>query len=323
MKFPNKLVDNDLIEIISPSNGIIENKKIEKLELAEEYLRSYGFKVIEDNNVRKSKNGVSARPKKRAEEFNKAINNKDVKALIACSGGDFLIQMLDYVKFDDFKDNIKWIQGQSDITSLLYFITTSLDVATIYSFNVKTFGDKFVPKNMLETNIEFLKNICTVQREYGYRIDEENKCVNWECINEFKPIRGRIIGGCLDSLKDLIGTRYDNTKKFINKYKNDGIVWYFDIAEMSLEDILRTMWQLKHLNWFKYCTGIIVGRLYKEVSYTGITLKDAISYYLEELNVPILINVDIGHTNPVMTIVNGSIVEINNNNGFEMETFFE
>ena len=323
MIYPNKLLRNDLIEIISPSDGIIDSKKTKKLVLAIKYLCSNGFNVIEDSNVRKSVNGVSACPKKRADEFNKAVNNKSVKALIACSGGNFLIQMLDYINFSNFENNIKWIQGHSDITSLLYYITTSLDIATIYSFNVKTFGDKIVPRNMLECSINFLKNNSIIQKEYGYRIDDDKKNIKWECINEFKTIKGRIIGGCLDSLKDLIGTKYDCTEKFIDKYKKDGIVWYFDIAEMSNEDILRTMWQLKQANWFKYCTGIIIGRLYKEISYTGITLEYAISY-LKELNVPILINADIGHTNPVMTIVNGSVVKIDNkNNIFEVETIFE
>lgn len=323
MIYPNKLSNGDLIKIVSPSNGIINTKKLEKLELAKEYLYTKGFKLEEDNYVRSSINGISTCEINRANELNNAIANKDVKALIACSGGDFLIQILDLIKFNNIKDNIKWIQGQSDITSLLYYVTTKLDIATIYSFNVKTFGNKEVPKIMLDNNVCFLENIPIIQKEYGYRLDKEKTDINWECITEFKPIKGRIIGGCLDSLKDLIGTKYDNTKKFIEKYKEDGIIWYFDIAEMTNEDILRTMWQLKQLGWFKYCKGIIFGRLYKEINYTGVSLKEAINYSLMELDIPIIINADIGHTDPVITIVNGSIVKINYNNNFEMETIFE
>lgn len=323
MIYPNKLLKNDLIEIISPSNGIIKEKKIEELEFAKVFLSSKGFKIIEDAYVRSSINGVSACEEKRANELNNAINNKDIKALIACSGGDFLIEILDLIKFNDFKKNIKWIQGQSDITSLLYYITTKLDIATIYSFNVKTFGNKNVPRKMLDNNIKFLENNPIVQKEYGCRIDNEKTYMNWECITKFEPIKGRIIGGCLDSLKDLIGTKYDNTKKFVEKYKNDGIIWYFDIAEMTNEDVLRTMWQLKQLNWFENCKGIIFGRLYEEINYTGISFRDAINYYLKKFNIPIIINADIGHTDPVITIVNGSIVKISYKESFEMETLFE
>lgn len=323
MIYPNKLSKGDLIEIISPSNGITKNKKIEELELAKKFLSSKGFKVKEDAYVRTSIYGVSACEEMRANELNNAINNVDIKALIACSGGDFLIQILDLIKFKYLKNNIKWVQGHSDVTSLLYYITTKLDIATIYNFNVKTFGNKSIPKKMLDNNICFLESNPIIQKEYGYRIDNEKKYINWECITKFKPIKGRIIGGCLDALKDLIGTKYDNTKRFIEKYKNDGIIWYFDIAEMSNEDVLRTMWQLKQLDWFKYCKGIVFGRLYEEINFTGISIKDAINYYLNDLNIPIIINADIGHTYPVMTIVNGSIVKISYQDGFEMETLFE
>lgn len=323
MIYPNKLLNGDLIKIISPSNGIIKKNKIENLELAKEYLNSKGFKTEEDKYVRSSINGVSSDEKKRAAELNNAILNKDVKALIACSGGDFLIQILDYIKFNKIKDNIKWVQGHSDITSLLYYITTKYDIATIYSFNIKTFGDKDIPKDMLDNNISFLENNPIIQKEYGYKLGKEKTNINWECITQFKPIKGRIIGGCLDSLKDLVGTKYDNTKKFIEKYKNDGIVWYFDVAEMTNEDILRTIWQLKQIGWFKFCKGIIFGRLYEEINYTGISLKEAINYNLKDFNIPIIINADIGHTDPVITIVNGSIVEINYNNKYEVETKFE
>ena len=79
---------------------------------------------------------------------------------------------------------------------------------------------------------------------------------------------------------------------------------------MTNEDILRTLWQLKKAGWFKECRGILFGRLENEITYTNTSLTDAIKYNLNDLNIPILINVDIGHTNPVFTIVNGSIIKI-------------
>lgn len=323
MIYPGKLEKGDLIKIISPSNGIIKEKKIKQLEDAKKYLVSKGYVVEEDKYVRNSIFGASSSDVDRALEFNKNMDDSSVKAMMACSGGDFLNQMLDYVKFNKIKNNVKWIQGQSDITSLLYYITTKYDIATIYNFNVKTYGDSSIPQEMLDNSISLLENKNIVQREYGYQIKEENENISWKCINEFKPIKGRLIGGCLESLKDLIGTKYDCTKKFIEKYKDDGIVWYFDIYSMSNEDILRTMWQLKHLGWFKYTKGILFGRLYEEINYTGISFENVVQYYLKDLNVPILINTDIGHTDPVMSLVNGAIVKINHNNVFEMETIFE
>ncbi len=140
MIYPGKLSKNDIIEIISPSNGV-KSKKIKKFEKAMENLKKYGYKVIEDKYVRNSENGVSSSALNRSIELNNAINNTDVKALIACSGGDYLIQIMDLINYNNVKKNVKWIQGQSDITPLLFYITTKLDIATIYSFNAKSFGD--------------------------------------------------------------------------------------------------------------------------------------------------------------------------------------
>ena len=324
MIYPGKLSKNDTIEIISPSNGV-KSKKIKKFEKAMENLKKYGYKVIEDKYVRNSENGVSSSALNRSIELNNAINNTDVKALIACSGGDYLIQIMDSINYNNVKKNVKWIQGQSDITPLLFYITTKLDIATIYSFNAKSFGDDELPETMIQNCINFLNGKTPKQIEYGYKIDDVKIAKTWECITNDREFKGRIIGGCLDSLKDIIGTKYDCVKEFIKKYSKDGIIWYFDVAEMTNEDILRTMWQFKNAGWFTCCKGILFGRIENEINYTGTTLKDAICYNLFDLNVPIFINTDIGHTDPVHTLINGSIVKITKqeDNKHMMETMFE
>lgn len=322
MIYPKSINRGDRIEIISPSNGV-KKKKMAKFENAISTLRDYGFDICEDKYVRCSFNGVSSSAYNRAQEFNSAVNNSSIKAMIACSGGDYIIQILKLIDFNNLVKNVKWIQGQSDITVLLYYITTKYDISTIYSFNAKSFGDNNLPISMIENNIKFLSGKIPKQIEYGYKIEDKNIEVNWKCITTFKPFRGRAIGGCLDSIKDIIGTKYDNTKNFLNKYKEDGIIWYFDVAEMTNEDILRTMWQFKEADWFENCKGIIFGRVENEVTYTNTLLEEAINYCLKDLNIPIIINADIGHTYPVFTVINGSIIQITKKDKFIMETFFK
>ncbi len=322
MIYPTKLIKNDLVEIISPSNGV-KFEKIKRFENSIKIIKKFGFSVKEDKYVRTSLNGVSSTSENRVAELNNVLINKNVKALIACSGGDYIIQILDNINYKNIKKNIKWIQGQSDITDLLFYITVKYDIATIYSFNANKFGDNNLPKSMIENNIKFLKGFNPTQYEYGFRLSNEKIFEPWESITNFHPIKGRIIGGCMESLKDIIGTKYDVVKKFINKYKNDGIIWYFDIAEMTNEDILRTIWQFKSAGWFKFCKGVLFGRLNTVITYTNTSLVNAIKYNLVELDIPILINVDIGHTNPAFTIVNGSIVKIVKKEKYSLETLFK
>ncbi len=45
-----------------------------------------------------------------------------------------------------------------------------------------------------------------------------------------EPLRfsGRLLGGCLDCLVNLSGTRFDKTKEFAERYGQDGIIWFFE-----------------------------------------------------------------------------------------------
>ena len=125
-------------------NGI-KKERISLLEQGIITLEKYGFQISEDKYVRCSMQGQSAGACERANELNRAFLDSKLKGLIACSGGDYLIQILEYIDFNKIKENAKWVQGQSDITNLLYLLTTKYDIATIYSFNVKSFGDKNLP----------------------------------------------------------------------------------------------------------------------------------------------------------------------------------
>ena len=236
--------------------------------------------------------------------------------------------MLSKFDFNVVKNNPKWLQGYSDPTGLLFTITTNLDIATIYSDNFKSFGMNPLYKSLIN-NIEILKGNLLIQDSFEKYEKEEIKYVRgdepynltenvyWQNLTgESKvKVKGRMIGGCIDILNDLFGTRFDHTKEFIEKYKDDGIIWYFDNCEFSSEQLIRTLWKFKDSGWFKYTNGIIFGRSMTESSYYDISFKEALIHSLEELNVPIIINADMGHVSPRMTIINGAVATITSENG--------
>lgn len=235
--------------------------------------------------------------------------------------------MLSEVDFNAIKDNPKWLQGYSDPTGLLFTITTNLDIATIYADNFKTFGMEPWHKS-LENNLEILKGNIIEQTSFSkYEEDKKlitglepfnlTKKVYWKNLNneDTLNIKGRIIGGCLDLITELFGTRFDNTKAFLEKYKDDGIIWYFDVCELSSESLIRTLWKLKDNGYFKYTKGILFSRVYACNSYYDITYEEAIYESLKDLNIPIIINADIGHVSPRMTIINGAIATITSYKG--------
>lgn len=334
MIYPNFIKEKDTIGVTSPSDGITKKEKIYRLDSAIKMLNELNFDIKETPNVRTSFKGRSSSPKSRASQVHQLLEDNTIKAIICSSGGDFLLEILPYLDFNIIKNNPKWIQGYSDPTGLLYTITTNLDIATIYSDNFGSFGMKPWHKS-LQNNIEILKGNLITQHSFDkyekdyqeYLVGDEpyilTEPVYWKNLNNEESINvtGRIIGGCLDIINDLFGTRFDNTKNFIEKYKKDGIIWYFDICELSIEQLIRTLWKLKDNNYFQYTNGIIFGRIPKETSYYNISLKEAIQDSLTDLNIPIIINTDIGHVSPRMTIINGAIATINSSKGKGNITF--
>lgn len=314
MKYPKYLKSGDTIAILSPSNGLVKEKKIELLEKAKARLKQQNYTIIEDQNTRSSKKGESAPAIERAKEFDKTMANKNINAIITSTGGDFLLEILDYIDENTIKNNLKWIQGQSDTTILLYYLTTKYDIATIYSFNVTTFGEKY--ETQINNNLKILEGEKIVQHSFNQILNEEELKVNkWDLFDKTElKTKGRIIGGCLSCLLDLIGTKYDYTKEFLGRYKDENIIWYFDVDYMNNEDILRAMWHLNAASWFKNTDTIIFGRV-EENSFTGISLVEAIKRGINNDKINIITNADLGHTNPRITIISGAYTELEYKDG--------
>ncbi len=98
MNYPEKIKKGDLIGICAPSAGISEEEKIKKLEEAENQLTELGYKIIETKSVRLEEKGRSTSAKQRAEEFMELWENEQVKLILCATGGDFLCEMLDYLR---------------------------------------------------------------------------------------------------------------------------------------------------------------------------------------------------------------------------------
>lgn len=318
MIYPKFLKSGENIGICAPSNGVGNN--IEKYELAIKNLQKE-FNTLETDSVR-SINTPSNTSLIRANEFNDLINNKNINMILCASGGDYLIDILPFINYENILKNPKWVMGYSDPTNLLYTITTNLDIATIYGHNASSFGQEKLHKSS-ENSLNIIKGKCITQKSFKYYEEKEledtkynlTKKVYWEKLNTDKcEFQGRIIGGCLDCIVNILGTKYDGTQKFLEKYKSDHIIWYFDIFSLSSENTYCTLWQMKELGYFKYTDLIIIGRIKYESQFSEYSYKDNLKRLFKN-EIPIIFNADIGHVHPQMTIINGSIAKILCNNG--------
>lgn len=318
MKYPKNPQKNSKIGVVALSAGV--GKYIEEYKKSINNLEKHGFGIIETGSVRNNSE-ISADPITRAKELDRLIMDEDVEMIMNATGGDFLIEILPYVNYENIKNNPKFIMGSSDAASILYIITTALDIATIYGFNASSFDQENIHESELNS-FEIIKGNLIKQNSFDlYEKEKKDRNISynltekvyWETLNGDVDVTGRIIGGCLECLRDIIGTRFDKTKDFIEKYKEDGIIWYFDVFSSPTEDFYRCLLQMKEAGWFNYVKGIIVGRVKYPGGFTNLTYQEALKKVFKET--PIIFNADIGHVVPKMTIINGSIAHITSSNG--------
>ncbi len=123
---------------------------------------------------------------------------------------------------------------------------------------------------------------------------------------------GRLLGGCVDCLINLLGTEYDRVREFTERYKDDGIIWFLEACDLNLMGIRRAMWQMEHAGWFQYCKGFLIGRprTGMKAEEFGIDHYQAACEMIRKYNVPVMMDLDIGHLPPMMPLICGSMAQV-------------
>lgn len=324
MKYFNFLKKGQKIGVCAPSMGCDNGWRKTRCDNAVKNLNKLGFEVEFSPHAFGNNKARSCSASERAKEFEEMFLNDDISGIISMAGGEFMVEILPYINFEKLKKaKPKFFQGYSDNTCLTFLLTTICDIATIYGKNFGTFGMKRLHKS-LKQNIDFLIGKNYLQLSYNkYESDADYKKENrtgLECFNaktKTQPViltgqkevefRGRLIGGCLDILCGICGTKFDKVKDFIKKYKQDGFIWYLASCDLNVLAQTRALWQLKNAGWFEGVKGFILGRALNQETLFDYNYFEANLEHLKDFNVPVVINADVGHTNPSWYMLNGSI----------------
>ncbi|MCD7957424.1 MAG: LD-carboxypeptidase [Lachnospiraceae bacterium] len=122
---------------------------------------------------------------------------------------------------------------------------------------------------------------------------------------------GRLLGGCMDCLVNLLGTRYDYTEVFQEKYREDGIIWFLEACDLNVFSIRRAMWQMEHADWFRHVKGFLIGRPLSGLEpMMGLDRYQAVLDVAGRKGVPVVMDVDLGHLPPAMPLVTGSYATV-------------
>lgn len=333
MRYPKNLPANGTIGFVAPSFGCQIEPYRSGFENAQRKFSELGYRLqLGPNCYEGSGVGISNTPEKCAEELMEYYCSTENDCLISCGGGELMCEILPHMDYEKIKAaEPKWYMGYSDNTNMTYLLATLCDTASVYgpcaaafgmepwhpaiddAFKVLT-GEVNAVKGYDKWEKESLKNEENPLEPYNVteprviRSFVGNEEVIWE--NGAEPIQfqGRLLGGCMDCLVNLLGTCFDKTREFVEKYKDDGIIWFIEACELNVFSIRRAMWQMEQAGWFEHTKGFLIGRpmLYGQ-EIMGLDAYKAVLEVAGRKNVPVIMDVDLGHLPPMMPIVVGSM----------------
>ncbi|MBQ6811579.1 MAG: LD-carboxypeptidase [Agathobacter sp.] len=326
MRYPKFLKENGTIGFVAPAFGCATEPYQSAFCHSLEKWNAMGHNTHLGPNCYEGKGiGISNTPNLCGKELNEWYTSKENDVLFSCGGGELMCEVVPFIDFENLKKvEPKWYMGYSDNTNFTFLSATLMDTAAIYGPCAPAFGmEPWHPA--LQDACDLLRGKIDTVTGYGLwekesLKDEEHPLVPYNVtepsvIHKFPDedveIEGRLLGGCLDILQMYPGTTYDKVKEFNETYKEDGIIWFLEACDLNVISIRRAIWQLKEAGWFEHLKGFLIGRplIYGQEMF-GVDQYRAVTDLLAEYNVPIIMDLDIGHLAPMMPIMCGGTAKV-------------
>lgn len=341
MRYAGFLKKGGTIGLVAPSFGCSTEPYKTAFQNALHKWKKMGYRVdLGPNCYAGEGTGISNTPKACGEELTRYYLSGENDCLISCGGGELMCEILDEVDFAAIgQAQPKWFMGFSDNTNMTYLLATLCDTAAIYAPCASAYGMEPWHSSVKDAFDLLTGRKLTVhgypkwERESGkndenplapYNLTEDKILRYYDCssgpagitcaVGEEIPhvaFQGRLLGGCMDCLVNLIGTRFDRTPQFLEKYREDGIIWFLEACDMNVFDIRRAMWHMEHAGWFRYVKGFLLGRpLCYGQEMMGLDAYHAFLEVAGRKKVPVLMDVDLGHLPPMMPLIVGSLGKV-------------
>lgn len=274
--------------------------------------------------------------KDRARDISAAFADPENKAVIASIGGDDQIKLLKYLDPNVFTNNPKPFFGFSDNTHL-HNVLWQLGIPSFYGGSIMT--QYAMQGSMHELTVEFLHHAFFERGEFELRaarfyndegLDwgipenlhkprkmEANSGLVWD---GEKNAQGVLWGGCVESFvaQFAVGAYLPPTKAL------EGAVLFLETAE-DIPDAWLVEYVLGGMGergWFDMFKAVLVGRpkawefnkpkSHEEKVMYKVEQQESILRLIREYNqtIPIIQNIDFGHTDPQIILPMGQMVRI-------------
>lgn len=307
---PQVLKAGDEVRIVAPARGLRLIGR-DSREIAKARFEEMGLKVTFGRNTTDENWDMfgSTDVEKRAEDLNEAFGDKNVKAIFTVIGGSNSNQLLPYLDYELIRQNPKIFCGFSDITALLNGIYAKTGLVTFSGPHFSSLGMKkgaeYTLENLKKMILGDQKNEIKPSDAWSddlWFINQEDRTFikneGWQVINAGKA-EGTIVGGNLGTFDLLLGSSYrpafeKNTVLFVEEC--------FTSEATDAGSFERNLQALIYQPDFENVSGIVIGRFQKASNVT----KEKLEYIIKSKKaldrMPVIANVDFGHTTPLLTL---------------------
>ncbi len=331
MSFKNyKLNKGDKIAILAPSSGKAKKFPGVYKEGIKNIEEIFGLIVVEYPTTKMDDKQLYNNPDLRAEDINNAFADSSIRGIITTIGGDDSVRILPLLDKNVIKKNPKLFMGYSDTSVLLVFLN-QLGLISFHGPSVMAgFAQtKNLPKsfenhinNLLFSEFKTLeyrpfRKYCDCYKDW--ELPETKGAINklkendgWHWINGENEVSGKLFGGCIEALEFIKSTIYWPSKNFWQ----DRILFLETSEEKpTIDQVKRMLRNYGTQGVFQKISALLFGRanFYTSIEKQRLEkmILDVVIDEFNANNLPIITNMDFGHTDPQLILPLGMDVTIN------------
>lgn len=304
----------------SPSAGVA-GRAAERIDFCIGWLRERGYGV--EVGACMDGSGITSAPaEERAAELTRMLVDPDIACVLPPWGGETAIDLVDLLDWDALASaEPTWLVGFSDISTLLVPVTTRLGWATVHGDNLAD-TPYAVPDGLVHwLDLVAAAPTAVTQRDSGLVADwwwlEDVRATEWKGVGEGSwevldggevDVTGRLIGGCIETVANLAGTPYGDVRAWAERLDAPTVV-YLEACEDNAVEICRNLHGLRLAGWFDHAAAVLVGRT-KAPDHERMSQREAVEDALGRLDLPIVVDLEIGHVPPHLPLVNGALAHV-------------
>lgn len=311
---PPRVRAGDTVAIVSPSAPAV-GRWPHRVERGTRYLESLGLNVRSMPNAAGSRGWVSGTPQERAADLHEAFADPEVAVVLASIGGNHSNELLPLLDWELVRANPKIFQGYSDNTVLHWAFLAHAGLTTFYGPALVSELGEF--PGVLPHTDRFLRaawfggeplrfepaGVWTDELlDWDLRLDltrprELRPSQGWVTVREGAG-EGPLLGGCLETIVwHLKGSR-----TWPGSFA--GHILFLETSEEapSPAHVQAYLTDLRQLGVFDDLAGLVYARPYGYRDDDLPALWDVLAAATEFRGLPVLANVECGHTAPMLTL---------------------